>query len=111
MALTKVTGDLIKTTPSISVPLLNIDWSQGLVFFKTISANSTFTFSNVEDGKVITLSVKNTSASNVTITLPSGLWRDSSVDLTVEPSKKNVYTFIRENGETSVSFVSKLTNV
>lgn len=96
--------------PSIAISVLNIDWSLGTVFYKDVAANSTFTFSNLIDGKVISVVIRNTSVANITLTLPAGIFRDTTIDLVVEPSKENVYTFIRSNSKTYASFVSKLTN-
>lgn len=98
---------LMRETPSTSVPLLNIDWNTGFTFYKSISSNSVFTFSNVEDGKTITLIVTNTSGASVAITLPTIL-KSSGFVLTVAPSKANVYTFIRADNNTYASFISDL---
>ena len=96
------------TTKSIELAGDDIDWSEGFVFWKEIDTNTTFTFSNIADGKVVTLIVKNIEATDRTITLPSGLIGDPNVDLIVEPSKENIYTFVRSNGKTYVSYVSQL---
>ena len=96
--------------PSISVSALDIDWSLGYCFYKDISVSSTFTFSNTVDGKVIVFSIKNTAASDVTVSFPAGIYRDSAIDLTVEAGKENVYTFIKANSKIYASYVSKLVN-
>jgi hypothetical protein len=97
--------------PSINIAALDIDWSLGYIFRKSISANSTFTFSNMEDGKVITVMIKNTSGAAVTIAFPSGIWRDPAMVLSIPAGQKNVYTFIRDNAETTASFIPGMTNV
>lgn len=90
---------------------LDIDWSLGENFYKEVSSNSTITFSNIQDGKVVLLVIRNTSNSNITLTLPSGIYKDAYLDLTVPSLKENVYTFIRTNGKTYVSYVVGLTNL
>ena len=45
----------------------NIDWSTAAIFGKALTANTTFTFSNLQQNKVITLLL----AGNYTITFPS----------------------------------------
>lgn len=51
----------------VAVSASEIDWSAGGVFTKTISGNTTFTFSNLQLNKVITLVI----SGNYTITLPT----------------------------------------
>jgi len=50
----------------VAVSAADMDWSAGGVFTKTLSGNTTFTFSNLQMNKVITLVV----SGNYTITLP-----------------------------------------
>jgi hypothetical protein len=101
----------LRAIPStVNISALNIDWVKGLVFFKDISANSTFTFSNVREGQIIIVNISNTSGSDVTLTFPSGIFKDSNADLVVAAGNTNAYTFVRSNGKTIMSFVSKLSN-
>ena len=81
------------TESSNSVSALNIDWSAGFVFYKTVAVNSSFTFSNVEDGKVISLIINNNGASTITITLPSPIHAVSKT-LTILAGKSTVCTFV-----------------
>lgn len=85
------------TPPSVSVSALNINWSLGNVFYKSISTGSTFTFSNVADGKTISLIVINTSGSSVNIVLPAGIKVRSGFSLAVPAGQANVYTFVVAN--------------
>lgn len=81
------------TESSKSVSSLNIDWSTGFVFYKTVAVNSSFTFSNVEDGRVISLIVANNGASTITITLPSPIQAVSKT-FTILAGKSTVCTFV-----------------
>jgi hypothetical protein len=63
---TKIANDL-KSSSAISASA--IDWSTAGVFTKTLSANTTFTFSNLQLNKVITLVL----SGNYTVTMPSGV--------------------------------------
>lgn len=96
----------INSGQDVAISALNIDWNLGTTFYKTITTNSTFTFSNVTNGKVISVIIKNSLGSNVSIVLPSGIYKTSSLNLTVSAGKTNVYTFIRSNSITYVSDVS-----
>ncbi len=63
---TKIGNDL-KTSSAIAASA--IDWSASGVFTKTLTANTTFTFSNVQLNKVIALVL----SGNFTLTMPSGV--------------------------------------
>lgn len=99
------------TPPSIQLSSLSVDWSLGYVFSKEILLSSALTFSNITDGKVITIIIKNSSVSNISITLPSGLYKTSDLDLNIEAGKENIYTFISSNNKVYVSCVPKFTNI
>ncbi len=102
------TADLPKIIkPTTTLPALNIDWSLGYIFYKQISTNSTFTFSNLEDGKTISLIIRNIGASTCIITLPTTI-QSSTLDLTIQAGKRNVYTFIRSGSDVYVTSVSQM---
>ena len=61
------------------IPLLNVDWSLSTVFRKIgISGTSTYTFSNVTEGKTIVLVFIASSLTDATINLPAGTKTDNS---------------------------------
>jgi hypothetical protein len=70
-----------------------IDWSQATIFTKTISSPTTFTFSNVETGKVIDLIVTGSSA----ITLPTSV---KEISGTYDGTVSNLIQIISTNGST-----------
>lgn len=84
------------TESSKSVSALNVDWSTGFVFYKTVAVSSSFTFSNIEDGKVISLIITNNGASTITITLPSPIFAASKT-FTILAGKTTVCTFVSAN--------------
>lgn len=73
-----------------------IDWTQGNVFTKTLSANTTLTFANAVP-KVIVVRVRNT-ASNYILTWPTGshgasvLWSGSVVPTQSTGAKQDIWT-------------------
>lgn len=79
---------------STTISALAIDWSTGLVFKKTLGANSTFTFSNTKDGQTIVVALTNT-ASNYTVTWPTVSWSGGSAPTQTIGAKTDVYTFIK----------------
>jgi hypothetical protein len=106
-------GDLIITGETSSVALisaLNIDWSSGGILYKDISTNSTFTFSNVSEGKAISVILTNTSASSVVITLPSGIYKELGI-ISIAASSAAVFSFIRANSKTYLAALKDLTNI
>ena len=79
----------------ISVPVLNVDCSLGNYFTKTISSNSTFTFSNVPSGAYgMVVEINNTSG---TITWPSSVkWPNDRTPL-LSTGKTHVFVFITDD--------------
>lgn len=81
--------------PSTAVPALNIDWSSSQTFSKTLSANSTFTFSNTKDGQTIRVAVSNT-ASNFTLAWPATIfWPANTAPTLTTGDKTDLCTFTR----------------
>lgn len=81
-----------------------IDWSTGVVFKKTLSANTTFTFSNQTSAQIISVIIINT-ASNYTVTWPSMLWTGGSPPTQTIGAKSDVCTFIYDGTDTRGSCV------
>lgn len=77
----------------------NIDWGLNSLFYNNISSNKTYTFSNMIEGQTITLKIKNTGASTITLTFPS-LLKNLDFQNTVLAGKTTVYTFFRLNSLT-----------
>lgn len=78
--------------PSVAVSALNIDWSKGGVFTKTLAAGaSAFTFSNALDGQTI-IAVVTGAAS--TLTWPTVKWAGGTPP-TQTASGTDVYTFVK----------------
>lgn len=75
----------------------DIDWATASHFYKTLAANSTFTFSNLANGKQIVVVLTNT-ASNYTVTWPTVIWSGGPAPVQTTGAKSDIYTFIRING-------------
>jgi hypothetical protein len=79
-------------TPATStISASAIDWSVSNSFYKTLSANTTFTFSNAQDGQVITICLLNTT-SNYTVTWPTIKWTGGTAPTMTTGAKYDVYT-------------------
>lgn len=74
-----------------------IDWAVATTFTKTLGANTTFTFSNLADGKTINVALTNT-ASNYTVTWPTVKWSGGTAPTQTVGAKTDIYTFIRIGG-------------
>lgn len=87
------------TTEAVSAA--SIDLSQGSVFTKTISANTTLTFTGVPTGKAATFSLVLTNGGAYPVTWPANVkWTDDTPpDFT--PSGKDVLTFMTPDGGTT----------
>lgn len=93
--LTYSAGSLAEGAAPQAIAALNIDWSLGTVFSKTLSASSTFTFSNDTTGWTIVVALTNT-ASNYTVTWPgSVVWSGGVAPTQTVGAKTDVYTFIK----------------
>lgn len=80
--------------PSTPIPAVNIDWSKGQTHYKTLSANTTFTFSNTANTKLpVEVAVTNT-ASNYTVAWPASvIWEGGVIPTQTVGAKTDVYTF------------------
>jgi hypothetical protein len=79
-------------TPATStISASAIDWSVSNSFYKALSANTTFTFSNAVDGQVITICLLNTT-SNYTVTWPTIKWAGGTAPTMTTGAKYDVYT-------------------
>lgn len=83
-----------KVQPTKVIPALDIDWSVAQTFSKTLAANSTFTFSNVTDGRTVVIAVTNT-ASNFTLAWPSVKWTGNVAPVQTIGSKTDIYTCVK----------------
>lgn len=72
-----------------------IDWSVSTMFYKTLSANTTFTFSNDTDGYSIMVKILNT-ASNYSVTWPAGIkWKDGAAPTQSLGAVSDLYGFAK----------------
>ncbi len=81
---------------SSAVAALDIDWSLSQTYYKTIAANSVFTFSNLVSGKVIILEL--TAGAGNTAAFPAGIKWPGGVQPTQTSSGTDLYTFADING-------------
>lgn len=89
----------------VAIPASNIDWAAGSVFTKTLSANTTLTFSNQVAGQVIMVRITNT-ASNYTVTWPGGvLWSGGTAPTQTIGAKSDVITLLYDGTNTYGSTV------
>lgn len=76
----------------------DINWALSYTFYKTLGANTTFTFSNDQEGKTIIVAVTNT-AGNFTAAWPVAVqWANGAQPVLTLGAKTDVFTFIRING-------------
>jgi len=85
----KTNQNLTPATSTISASA--IDWSLSNSFYKTLGANTTFTFSNAVDGQVITICLLNTT-SNYTVTWPTIKWAGGTAPTMTTGAHYDVYT-------------------
>ena len=91
---------------AVVISASNIDWSLGNVFTKTLSANTTFTFSNVT-AKTIIVWITNT-ASNYTVTWPTAIWSGGVAPVQTIGAKTDICTFTNNGTTTGGSCVQDM---
>jgi hypothetical protein len=82
---------------------LNIDWLGSDTYYKTISTNETYTFSNVTDGRVVILNIYNSSGATVTVNFPVSVKKGASFSGDVDASTNSIFTLVASNGDVFVS--------
>lgn len=93
---------------SSQISASNIDWSLSYTFYKTLGANTAFTFSNTQNGKSIVVAITNT-AGNFTASWPAGIrWRFASVPVLTVGAFTDVFTFVNINGTIYGSVVQSM---
>lgn len=86
----------IAFTAALAVVASAIDWAAGSVFYKDISGDTTFTFSNTLEGQTITLMVENTTGGSKSLTFPANVRFAYGTNATSIPDgKRSLFTFIR----------------
>jgi hypothetical protein len=85
---------LSRETNATTISSTAIDWSAASTFTKTLSANTTFTFSSATDGQTIVVALTNT-ASNYTVTWPTVSWAGAASPVQTVGAHTDVYTFIK----------------
>jgi hypothetical protein len=87
-------------------PSLDIDWTVGTTYYLDITGNANFTFSNIVDGKTITVVVNNITLTNYVASFPSTKQGPGGLDNNVYASSSSIYTFTRSGGVTYCSSIS-----
>ena len=92
----------------IAVSALDIDWSLGDTYYKSISAATAFTFSNDVNGKSIVFAVTNTDVTDRAVTWPLGVKADLNYDGTVVAGTTSLFTFVKINGVVYVAEMKEI---
>lgn len=85
---------------SANLTTSEVDLSKGVVFSKTVSADTVFTFINAPSGRAATFNLIITNGGSATITWPASVkWTDAAAP-TLTASGVDVLTFMTPNGTT-----------
>lgn len=82
----------------VIIPIADIDFSSGKLLTKTISVNTTFTFSNSENGQVRVILITNSTAVDKAITFPVGKWSGATPITNLFASSTTVISVLVANG-------------
>ena len=100
----QITGHI----PSVAMGALDVDWSAGNVFTKSISANSTITFSNQSSGQAISLIINADSTERTLTWTPTLKWAGGNAQVTVAASASLVCSFIYDGTNTWASCIEDM---
>lgn len=99
------TGSTVPVPACQAISANNVDWSTGNCFTKTLSANTTLTFSGKAPGQQVTLRIKN-APSNYTLTFPntattgaSVLWPGSTIPVLTTGQHVDIFTIFFDGTE------------
>lgn len=93
----KIVSTAIKPTAPVVISSASIDWSLGTTLTKTLSGNTTFTFTGASDGQTIKVKVLNT-VGNFTVTWPTVSWPGGTPPTQTIGAKADIYTFVDFGG-------------
>jgi hypothetical protein len=83
----------VEYTTSAAISASDVDWSSAAVHTKTLSANTTLTFSNVSTGMTVDLVI----SGNYTLTLPTSV---KEITGTYDGTVSNLIQIVSTNGNT-----------
>lgn len=101
----------VPVVPIQNISALNIDWSSGNIFWKTLSANTVFTFSGKSSGQTIVVKVRNPASYTVswpqTLGGESVMWTGSVIPTATTGNRVSTYTLFYDgtNNEIVGSFL------
>jgi hypothetical protein len=88
----------------------SIDWNNGNVQTHTLTASTTFTFANPQNGATYIVLVRQAAAGNYTVTWPTVSWSGANTPImTATGNRYDVYTFIYANNQYYGSAVQNFT--
>jgi hypothetical protein len=94
-------------SPTVAMAALNVDWSAGSVFSKTLAGGANaITFSNTTDGQTVVVSL--TGVGGSTVSWPAGTKWAGGVAPTQTAAGTDVYTFVDVGGTIFGSAVQNL---
>lgn len=86
----------------------NIDWNTAEFFYTEVLSSTTFTFTNDLDGRVKTIFVKNTGASNINVNFPTAKWQGGVPLTLIRSGKLTAFTFVKAGGIQYASVIEEL---
>ena len=85
-----------------------VNWNVSEFFHKAISSDTTFVFTNDQDGKAKVLSVKNISSNAINVYFPTMKWQGGQAFSLINPGSTTVFTFIKMNGTVYASAIEEI---
>lgn len=86
----------------------NLDWNSAEFAYGEILIDTTFTFTNAQNGRVRTIFIKNTGATNHNVYFPTAKWQGGVPLTLIRPGKMTAFTFIQINGSLYASVIEEM---
>lgn len=92
-----------------NIAATDINWSLGSIYQRSVSSNTTFTFSSSVSGQTIIVKIENTDSLPVTVNFPSSVqWSNDTPIDSIDGESSNIYTFINIGGDIYASTIENL---
>lgn len=85
-----------------------INWNVSEFFHKAVSSDTTFVFTNDQEGKAKVLSVKNISPNAINVSFPVMKWQGGQPFSIINPGSTTVFTFLKMNGMIFASAIEEI---
>ncbi|MDD3412410.1 MAG: hypothetical protein PHY47_00255 [Lachnospiraceae bacterium] len=86
----------------------NMDWNRSEFFYHEPVISTVYTFSNVKNGKVKNIIIKNTGAADINVDFPTAKWQGGVPLRLIRPGRTSIFTFIKAGNSLYASVIEEM---